>query len=196
MRLPLQITFRHMEPSPALEARIRQRADELDQFFDRITACRVVVECRNPRRQQGMLFEVRIDLTLPGREIAVGREPGLNHAHEDAHVAVRDAFDAARRQLEDHARHRRGAVKSHAVPDHGRIARLLPDRDCGFIRTDAGDEIYFHRNSVAGGGFDKLVIGAEVRFVAQHSESAEGPQASTVVPLGKRHLPPTETVGT
>ena len=194
MQLPLQITFRHMDPSPALEARIRQRAEELDQFFDRITSCRVVVECRHKRHQQGKLFEVRVDLTVPGREIVVGRDPGANHAHEDAHVAVRDAFDAARRLLEDHARDRRGAVKSHAVPDHGRITRLLPDRDCGFLLSAAGDEIYFHRNSVAGGAFDRLDIGAEVRFVAHHSESAEGLQASTVVPLGKHHLPPAEVV--
>jgi len=193
MRLPLQITFRHMDPSPALEARIRQRAEELDQFFARITSCRVVVECRHMRHQQGKLFEVRIDLTAPGGAIVVGRDSGANHAHEDAHVAVRDAFDAARRRLEDHARHRRGAVKLHAVPDHGRIARLLPDRDCGFIVTAAGEELYFHRNSVAGSAFDRLEIGAEVRFVAQSSESAEGPQASTVVPLGKHHLPQAET---
>jgi ribosome-associated translation inhibitor RaiA/cold shock CspA family protein len=194
MHSPLQITFRHMDPSPALEARIRQRGEELDQFFDRITSCRVVVECRHPRHQQGKLFEVRIDLTVPGAEIVVGRDTGANHAHEDAHVAVRDAFDAARRRLEDHARDRRGAVKLHVVPDHGRIARLLPDRDCGFIVTAGGDEIYFHRNSVADAAFDKLEIGAEVRFVAQHSESAEGLQASTVVPLGKHHLPPAEAV--
>jgi cold shock CspA family protein/ribosome-associated translation inhibitor RaiA len=194
MQLPLQITFRHMDPSPALEARIRERAKALDQFFDRIIACRVVVECQNHRHRQGNLFEVRIDLTVPGREIVVGRDRGLNHAHEDAHVAVRDAFDAARRVLEDHARLGRGEGKSHAVPDHGRIARLLPDRDCGFIATAAGDEIYFHRNSVVGEAFDKLTIGDEVRFVAQEGESANGPQASTVVPLGKHHLPPSETV--
>jgi cold shock CspA family protein/ribosome-associated translation inhibitor RaiA len=190
--LPLQITFRHMDPSPALEARIRRRAGEFDRFHGRIMGCRVVVDCRHRRHQQGNLFEVAIDLTLPGREIAVGNERGINHAREDAYVAVRDAFDAARRRLEDHARGRRGEVKAHAVPDYGRIARLLPERDCGFIVSAAGEEIYFHRNSVVGGGFDRLAPGAAVRFVAQHSESAEGPQASTVVPLGKHHLPPPE----
>jgi len=194
MRMPLQITFRHMDPSPALEARIRQRAEDLERFFTRITSCRVIVECRHQRHQQGNLFEVHIDLTVPGGEIVVGRDSGANHAHEDAHVAVRDAFDAARRRLEDHARDRRGAVKLHTVPDHGHVARLLFDRDCGFIVTATGEEIYFHRNSVAGGAFDKLEIGAEVRFVAQSSESAQGPQASTVVPLGKHHLPPAEAV--
>jgi ribosome-associated translation inhibitor RaiA/cold shock CspA family protein len=194
MQLPLQITFRHMATSPAVAARIRRRVAELERFYDRITSCRVVVECRHRRHQQGNLFGVRIDLTVPGREIVVGRDPAARHAHEDVHVAVRDAFDAARRLLEDHAREGRGAVKLHAVPDHGRIQRLLPDRDCGFILATDGNELYFHRNSVAGGLFDQLEIGDEVRFVAQHSESAAGPQASTVVLLGKHRLAPLEAI--
>ena len=193
MQLPLQITFRHMDSSDAVAARIGERAEALERFFDRIVSCRVVVECQHPRRQQGNLFRVRVDLKVPGGEIVVGRDPEAHHAHEDVYVAIRDAFDATRRLLEDYVRQGRGDVKLHAVPDHGRIARLLPDRDCGFIASAGGDEIYFHRNSVTNGGFDKLAIGDEVRFVAQHSESTEGPQASTVVPLGKHHLPPTET---
>ena len=194
MQLPLQITFRHMDSSEAVAARIRERAGELERFSDRIISCRVVVECRHPRRRQGNLFRVRIDLKIPGREIAVGRDPAAHHSHEDVYVAIRDAFDAARRALEDHVRERRGEVKLHAVPEHGRIARLLPERDGGFILTSDGNEIYFHRNSVANSGFDKLAVGDEVRFVAQHSESAVGPQASTVVPVGKHHLPPIEAV--
>jgi cold shock CspA family protein/ribosome-associated translation inhibitor RaiA len=193
MQSPLQITFRHVAPSPALEARIRARVAELEQVFDRIVACRVAVEAVNRRQSQGKLFEIHIDLTLPGREVAIGRDPGVNHAHKDAHVAVRMAFDAARRQIDDHIRRLRGDVKVHAVPDHGQVARLLYDRDCGFIATATGEEIYFHRNSVAGDGFDQLEIGAEVRFVAQEGESPNGPQASSVVPLGKHRLPPTET---
>ncbi len=194
MQLPLQITFRHMDSSDAIAARIHERVQELERFFDRIISCRVVVECQHPRRQQGNLFRVRIDLKVPGSEIVVGRDPEAHHAHEDVYVAIRDAFDATGRLLEDHVRQGRGDVKLHAVPDHGRIVRLLPDRDCGFIASADDDEIYFHRNSVTNGGFDKLAVGDEVRFVAQHSESAEGPQASTVVPIGKHHLPPTEAV--
>jgi ribosome-associated translation inhibitor RaiA len=111
MRLPLQITFRHMEPSPALAARIRRKAGELDQLFDRITSCRVVVECRHKHHQQGNLFEVHIDLTLPGSELVAGRNHPISHAHEDAHVALRDAFAAARRRLEDHLRAVRDEAK-------------------------------------------------------------------------------------
>jgi ribosomal subunit interface protein len=194
MQVPLQITFRHMDSSEAVATRIRERVAELERFFDRIVSCRVVVECRHPRHQQGNLFRVRVDLKVPGREIVVGRDPVAHHAYEDVYVALRDAFDAARRLLEDHIRERRGDVKVHAVPDHGRITRVLPEQDCGFILSADGNEIYFHRNSVTNGGFDKLTVGDEVRFVAQHSESAAGLQASTVVPLGKHHLPPTELV--
>ena len=196
MQVPLQITFRHMDSSEAVAARVRGRVEELERFFDGIIACRVVVECRHPRRQQGNLFHVLVDLGVPGREIVVGRDPAAHHAHEDVHVAIRDAFDAVRRLLEDYVREKRGDVKLHAVPDHGRIAHLLAEKDCGFILTADGAELYFHRNSVANDGFDKLAVGDEVRFVAQHSESARGPQASTVVPLGKHHLPPADSVRT
>jgi cold shock CspA family protein/ribosome-associated translation inhibitor RaiA len=194
MQVPLQITFRHMDSSEAVAVRIRERVEDLERFFDRIISCRVIVECQHPRRQQGNLIHIRVDLGVPGREIVVGRDPAAHHAHEDAHVAVRDAFDAVRRLLEDYVRERRGETKLHEVPDHGRIARLLAEQDCGFILAVDGSEIYFHRNSVANGGFDKLTVGDEVRFVAQHSESAQGPQASTVVPLGKHHLPPADAV--
>ena len=133
MQVPLQITFRHMDSSDAVAARIRERTAELERVFDRITSCRVVVECRHPRHQQGNLFRVRVDLKVPGREIVVGRDPAAHHAHEDVYVAIRDTFDATRRLLEDHVRERRGDVKVHAVPDHGRIARILPEQNCGFI---------------------------------------------------------------
>ena len=90
MQVPLQITFRHMDSSDAVAARIRERAEELEWFFDRIGSCRVVVECRHPRRLQGNLFRVRVDLKVPGRNIVVGRDPAAHHAHEDVYVAIRD----------------------------------------------------------------------------------------------------------
>ena len=93
MQVPLQVTFRHMDSSDAVAARIRERAEELDRFFDGIISCRVAVECRHPRRVQGNLFRVRVDLKVPDREIVVGRDPGAHHAHEDVYVSIRDAFD-------------------------------------------------------------------------------------------------------
>lgn len=187
MAVSVQVTFHNMDRSEAIEARIRERAAELEQFFDRITACRVAVDVKNRHQRKGRLYHVRIDLTVPGREIIVSRTPGSDHAHEDAHVAVRDAFDAARRQLADHARRVRGDVKTHEAPLVGTVMMLVPHEDYGFIRGADGEEIYFHRNSVAGADFDQLKTGDSVRFVAQPGESAKGLQASTVLPIGKHH---------
>ncbi|MGH6954538.1 MAG: HPF/RaiA family ribosome-associated protein [Alphaproteobacteria bacterium] len=186
MQIPLEVKFRNMEPSPAIEANIRERAGRLERFFDRVIGCRVVVEAPHRHKRKGKLYNVRIDLSVPRREFLVTRSGPQNHAHEDVQVAIRDAFDALARQLEDHARKARGDVKTHEAPLHGRIARLLPDY--GFIETSDGREIYFHRNSVVGDGFDKLRAGGEVRLVMAEGESAKGPQATTVTPIGKHHL--------
>jgi cold shock CspA family protein/ribosome-associated translation inhibitor RaiA len=190
MQLPLQITFRNMEPSPTVEAHIRERAEALDRFFGRIMACRVVVEARARRHRKGKLYHLRVDLTVPGREIVVERDPAEHHAHEDILVAVRDAFDAARRQLEDHARTSRGDIKAHEIPRHGHVARLFEEKGNGFIRSSEGDEIYMHQNAVTGAGFAALSEGDEVRYVLHEGEGEKGPQASTVVAIGKHHLAP------
>ena len=114
MQLPLHITFRGMAPSPALESQIRERAEKLEHYHPAIVGCRIVVEAPHRHHHQGKLFHVRIDVTVPGAEIIVNREPTDHHAHEDAHVAIRDAFDAARRRLMDHHKVQQGVVKAHA----------------------------------------------------------------------------------
>lgn len=106
MDIPLQITFRHMESTPAVEEDIRRRVARLGAAHARITSCRVMVEAPHHHHHQGNLFHVRLDITVPGHEVVVSREPSEHHAHEDLHVALRDAFDAARRQLEEHQRAR------------------------------------------------------------------------------------------
>jgi ribosomal subunit interface protein len=177
MLIPLQITFRNMQRSEAVEEAIRERAARLDRFFDRITGCRVIVETRH-RRHQGNQYHLRIDLTIPGREIVVGRDPALHRSYEDVYVAIRDAFDAAGRRLEDFVRRDNLRVKIHESPPRGRIARLERREGYGIIETPDGREIYFHRNSVLDPGFDRLEAGDLVRF---HEEAGEkGPQASTV----------------
>lgn len=189
MRLPLQITFRNMPPSDAVEAKIRQRAEELDRFSDRVMGCRVVVEAAHHHQHQGGIFHVRIDLTVPGEEIVVSRDPAEHHAHEDVYVAIRDAFDAARRHLEDHVRRVDGRIKGHEPGEHGKIIRLFPQEGYGFIAAADGEEIYMHRNSVVG-DFDALRIGDEVRYVVHPGEGEKGPQTSTVVRVGKHHPTP------
>jgi len=180
MQLPVQVSFRNMPPSEAIETDVRERAAKLEAFFERITSARVVIEAPHRQHRQGKLYHVRIDIRVPGREIVVSREPAEHHAHEDAYVAIRDAFDAARRQLEDYAREVRGSVKAHAPVPRGRIARLDPEHGHGFVETDDGHEVYFHRNAVVDTEFDQLRVGDEVRFVEEAGE--KGPQASTVRP--------------
>lgn len=180
MQQELRIAFRGMTPPIGIEDEIRKRVDRLEGFFDRIIACSVVVEPSHRRHRQGKLYHIRIDLFLPEREIVVRRDPAEHHAHEDLHVALRDAFDAARRQLQDHAHAMRGDTKQHAPPPVGRIARLMPDH--AFLITPAGDEIYLHRNAVLGSGFDTLKVGDKVRYAIHEGEGEQGPQASTVIP--------------
>lgn len=178
MILPLQITFRQMEPSPALEARIRELASRLDKFSAEIMRCHVIVEPLAGHKHQGSLYDLRINITLPDEQIAIRRTHSANHAHEDPYVALRDAFRAARRKLEDHERIRRGDVKRRAATGHGRISELNRDSGAGRIETDDGRLIYFHRNSVVGSRFQDLGIGTEVRFAEEAGD--QGPQASTV----------------
>ena len=185
----LQITFRNVDASPTVEAKVRERAHELEQFFDRIVSCRVVIEAPK-RHRHGDLHHVRVDLKIPGKEIVVKRDPAEHHAHEDIYVAIRDCFDAVRRQLEDHVRRQRGDVKAHEVPSHGKIGRLIAEGHYGFIDASDGSEVYFHRNAVANGRFGELTVGDEVRFALHPGEGDKGPQASAVVPIGKHHLPP------
>lgn len=131
MQLPVQITWRDMESSPAVEAEIRGEATKLEEFFDRITSCRVTVDI--PRRYQNgeYQFHIRIDLTVPGAEIVANHEPTLHNSirrmeseehskgqelstpHKDVYVAIRDAFKTARRKLQVYAHRRNGAVKHH-----------------------------------------------------------------------------------
>jgi len=188
MQLPLQITFRDIPQSEAIESRIRQMAAKLDRVYDHIMSCRVTIEAPHHHHHKGNLYHVRVEVTVPDGEVVASRDAHDRHAREDAYVAIRDAFNAAQRQLQDYARRRRGAVKAHEPPPHGRVAEIFPDLGYGRIRTADGREVYFHRNSVLEGEFDALDVGAEVRFNEEMGD--QGPQASTVKPVGKHHVAP------
>lgn len=186
MKLPLQITFRNMESSEAVEESIRKWAAKLDRVCDNIIRCAVVVEAPHKRRKVGGHFRVRIDITVPGRELVINREPDEHHSNVDVYVCIRDAFNSAKRQLEEYVCRRKGYVKVHEPVPHGRIASLFPEEDYGRIATADGREIYFHRNSILDADFDKLEAGMEVRF--SEEEGDQGTQASTVRLVGKHHI--------
>lgn len=181
----LRINFKSLDRSEAVEADIRQHAEKLGEFCDHILSCQVVIERPHVHQRQGQLFQVRIDLTFPGHELVVNRAPEAAHQHEDVHVAVRDAFDAMRRQVEDAVRKNRHEVKQHEGPLYGHVSQLFPLEDYGFLVTPDGRDIYFHRNGVLDDDWDRLEIGSEVRFAEE--EGDRGPQAANVRAVGHRH---------
>lgn len=113
MKLTPQITYRDVESTPALDRSIRASARRLDRYHPAILGCRIAVESPHRHQRKGRHYRVRIDLTVPGKELVVGHHAEHSPAHEDLAVALRDAFRAARRELQGHARTRRGAVKQH-----------------------------------------------------------------------------------
>jgi ribosome-associated translation inhibitor RaiA len=131
MILPVQISFRNLQPSKAVEERIQQETDKLNTFYDRITSCRVMVEAQHRHHKWGKPIHVRIELGVPGGELVVKSKPSMagipvrgteektvkqmetDVAHKDIYVAIRDVFEAARRQLQEFARRQRGEVKQH-----------------------------------------------------------------------------------
>jgi ribosomal subunit interface protein len=173
MRLTPQVTLKDIPHSEAVEAKIREKVTKLERFHSRIMGCRVAVESPQRRQHQGKLYTVRIDITVPGEELVINRVE-----NEDLYVAIRDAFDAANRKLEEQARRQRGDVKAHAEPPRGRVAKIYPEKDHGFIETNDGRELYFHRNSLIDLDFDRLKEGAEVVFLEEQGE--KGPQAFRV----------------
>ena len=201
--IPTQVTFRGLAPSDSLEADVGERIAWLEQFYGGIVRCRVLVEVPHRHHRDGRHFHVRIEITVPGgAPIVVSHEPSLHgplkdveepahhkdteieSVHRYARVAVHEAFDAARRRLQDFAREQRGAVKTHEVPAHGTVAEISKVDGFGYIQADDA-RIYFARESVLDDRFDDLVVGTAVAFVEEKGE--KGPQASTVHVLGRHH---------
>jgi len=133
---PVQTTFRHMDPSPSVEARIREEAADLDLCFGRITSCNVIIDAPHQHHaHNGRTYHVSIEIHVPGSRIVVNHNPSQHSTlvqsqagewekhletqpdHKDIYVCIRDAFKAARRRLEDYARVLRGDVKQHAEGD-------------------------------------------------------------------------------
>lgn len=205
--IPTQVTFRHLAHSDALEAHIRERAAELEQFYPGIVGCHVAVEVPNRHREKGRQYHVSLEVTVPGHApIVVSHSPSLHSplkdvgeeahhkdsevdsVHRHAYVAIRQAFDVARRQLQDIAREQRGAVKAHEVPAHGEIVEIQRVDGFGFIQSGEA-RVYFNRASVLDDAFDRLEAGTRVAFIEEKGE--KGPQASSVRVLGKhRYIAP------
>ncbi|MEI8227144.1 MAG: HPF/RaiA family ribosome-associated protein [Planctomycetota bacterium] len=178
MQTQPQVSFDDIPIDEAVRDAVLRHIDELESTYHRITGCHVVVAQPHRHHRAGRLYSVRIDLIVPGAKIVVNRNHPLDHAHEDVFVALRDSFNAVRRQLEDHVRHLRGAEKPHTPRAMGRVTQIFPLQGYGFLETPDGREIYFHQHALSQNDFRMVDVGSTVRFSVE--EGDEGPQAAHV----------------
>src|SRR5687767_6864932 len=129
MQVPLEISTRRIELSPDLEADLRRRGTKMERLYDRITSGRIGVERESFHHNEGGPYRVRLDITVPGSELVANKEA------EDLNTAIRDAFQAAERQVEEFSRRRRGEVKTPVGPPTGRVVRLFPEEGFGFVEA-------------------------------------------------------------
>ena len=184
MMFPVQVTAQGVELTESEQDAIRSAAEKLEQFFARLVGCRVSVSVPNRFTQaEPITHNVRIDLTVPGDELVIKRQPQVRLLD-----AIQDAFTVAGRRLKEYAARLPGAATPtrRATPRRARVIRLMPWEGYGFLETKDGHEVYFHRNSVLNGAFERLEVGDQVRFAEEDGD--EGPQASTVEVRRRRGL--------
>ena len=182
MDRPLEIAFHNMMPSSAIETEIRKHVDKLEHRFGRLVGCHVSVEAPHKHHRTGNLYEVHITLSLPGHDLTVSRQPQKareRYAHPDIHSSIRDAFNAAERQLEAF----KGVVREDTSKPSGsalsgQVTLIEPGADHGFILNSSGSQLYFHRDSLTNARFDELKEGDLVHYVEE--AGGTGPVAAKV----------------
>ncbi len=177
----LEIAFHNMDPQPELETYIRERAEKLEKLFERLVGMRVAVEQQHRQHRTGNVYDVHIELMVPGQDIVVSRKPNKakeRYANPDARTSIRDAFEAAERQLKEYKEKLRRDVKTHEPEQPGRVAQLYPAEDHGFIVTNTGTQLYFHRNSCLNVDMEELRTGDPVKYVETVGDT--GPTAAKV----------------
>jgi cold shock CspA family protein len=192
MQVPLEISYRNLEKTQAIEDLVQEKAARLEKFCDHITSCRIAIEKTHDHPKSGSPYRVRIDLRVPpNHELAVDRNPDQGTQYPPLEAVIRDAFGAAERQLKQLNEKQHDAVKYHPEQDVvAVVTQLFPEQDYGFIKSvTTGEEIYFHRNSVLNHEFDKIELGTGVQYTETTGEM--GPQASTVRIVNK----PGESIG-
>ncbi len=183
MDRPVEVTFRNMPRSEAIEAVVRREALKLERYASKIVGCRVAIERPQRFQRQGNDHRLRLFITGASRRpVVVTREPLDSDMHEDLRAIVIGAFKAARRQLQSMIQQQRGDAKPPQEP-RALVVRIFPKEGYGFLKTPDGRELYFHRHSVLHDAFERLAVGTEVRF--EESEGDKGPQASTVQIVNK-----------
>jgi len=177
-----------MSPSERITSEIRRHTLKLARFHDRILGCHVSVEAFHQQGAHETDYRVRIDLTAPGNGVVVERYSSeiLDFKNVQLFIMIGQVFEDAERQLEDFIRRSRVRLKIHGPTRHAHVLRIFPEAGYGFLETADGREVYFHRNSVPGGGFERLRTGAEVTFEEMLGDKE--PRVCTVRPFGRHAL--------
>ncbi len=181
MQVPLEISYRNIRKNDDIDDLIREKVKKLERVCDHITSCRAAIEKPIEAPNTGNPFRVRLDIRVPpGHSVIVRREPGEGVIPNNLSAVIRDAFEAAKKQLERLSARQRADVKTHPQQEVTAIvSQVFPDEGYGFLQTINGREIYFHKNSILHNKFDELKPGTGVRFFEEEGE--KGMQASSVL---------------
>lgn len=174
----IEIYFHGLDKSEFVENNIKEKIERLLKFEPKIMAVYVTVESPHLHRQRDRLYKIKIKLELPNRVINISKDHGIDEAHRDVYVAIRDAFKTLERMLKEDNRIRRGDVKMDVKPSRATVSKIFYEQGYGFLKTEDDREVYFDANSVLSDQFDRLELGQEVKYKEEAGE--EGPQASTV----------------
>jgi ribosomal subunit interface protein len=183
MQTPLELAFKNVTPTDDIKALVQEKVDHLEQFASQITSCHVYIRAPHNSQNKGNLYEVTIEIRVPGDELVVHHQQNDTAKHEHLKVAVRDAFTSMAREIKRWKQKVGGDVKTHDGPLQGKIVEIDHNQGYGQIVATDNRLIYFHKNSVVDGDFDQLQIRDTVELVVQTDESEIGPQASTVRPI-------------
>lgn len=187
MKIQPEISYHNLEKTEAIDSLVQEKIGKLEKFCDYMNSCRVVIEKTHEHPKSGSPYRVRIDMTVPpGHELAVDRSPDQGVQYEPLETVIREAFDAARRQLVELVERQRQWDRSSPSQQQmvAIVTQLFPEEGYGFLRTvDVDREIYFHKNSVLNDDFDRLTVGTGVRYAEE--EGDKGPQATSVKIVNK-----------
>ena len=186
LQVPLEIGFHNIESSDWAENEIRTRVAKLEKLYERLVSCRVRVDQRANNSNGTIPPVVHIEMGIPGRkDIVVSHEPDhLQRKFQtpDLHNAINEAFRIAERRLgqfKDQLKDRTAAGRHEAANEMlGQIVEITPAEDFGFLLTASGGLLYFHRNSVLSGDFDRLEVGDQIHYVEEMGDT--GPTAKKV----------------
>ncbi len=182
MKVPLDVSYRGVEKTEDIDALVQEKMGKLEEVYKGINSCHIAIEKVHDRPSHGSPYRVRLDITAPpGHEIVAESNPGEGTQYDALDVVIRNAFDAAQRQLKKLARRQRESDRGKTQASEqttALVVRLFQDEGYGFIKTLDGQEVYFHRNSVLLDDFDRLAVGTGVHCFIEQGE--EGPQASSV----------------